>query len=411
MKSTLIPIAFNNTTVVATIIVVLMILFSKKMRASVTWRGVVTPLASIIGSGFLISTPLLVLIAGKGAIPIMLLIVLIAYALGSSLRYNILHIETLLETHTASPLTQRLSAFSRPILGVAYLISVVFYIKLLSAFSLAETAYKTPFYENILTTAILLFIALVGRIKGLLMLENFEIFSVNIKLSILCALIVAHLFYNAELLYMHNWTMFAEPSETLWQGFRETLGLLLIIQGFETVRFLGYAYNPERRVKSMKIAQIISGIVYVSFAILAIVLFNHIDKITETTIIELTKVVSPILPYALIVAAVFSQFSAAIADTIGSAGLLNEASERKLPVKSCYMIIGLLAIIMTWTTNIFDVISIASKAFAAYYAIQLVQTLNHLDPRKSIRAGVEYGLYSVLLLLMVLVILLGVPVE
>lgn len=57
------------------------------------WRATVTPLASIIGSGFLICGPLLAREFGSGAIAAMALLLLIAYAAGAVLRYNIVHVE------------------------------------------------------------------------------------------------------------------------------------------------------------------------------------------------------------------------------------------------------------------------------------------------------------------------------
>ena len=54
------------------------------MRTSIEWRATATPLASIIGSGFLVSTPLLILSAGQYAALAMMIIAVIAYVLGSS---------------------------------------------------------------------------------------------------------------------------------------------------------------------------------------------------------------------------------------------------------------------------------------------------------------------------------------
>ena len=60
------------------------------------WRATITPLASIIGSGFLIIAPLLGSIAGERALAAMLLILLLAYSVGGVIRFNIRHAEPLL---------------------------------------------------------------------------------------------------------------------------------------------------------------------------------------------------------------------------------------------------------------------------------------------------------------------------
>ena len=87
----------NNIFVVFSAIAASLLLFSKPLRTSKVWHATVTPLASIIGSGFLVSAPLLILTTGKLAPLAMETIVFIAFALGSSLRTNIVMVEPILE--------------------------------------------------------------------------------------------------------------------------------------------------------------------------------------------------------------------------------------------------------------------------------------------------------------------------
>ena len=82
--------------VVAAGIVVL--LFSRPVRTSRAWRATITPLASIIGSGFLVVVPLLGHSLGGGSLWAILAIVVFAYAVGEVLRFNIVHLEPLLTT-------------------------------------------------------------------------------------------------------------------------------------------------------------------------------------------------------------------------------------------------------------------------------------------------------------------------
>ncbi len=125
----------NSLVVIIVTLIFLTILFHKKVRQSDTWRATVTPLASIIGSGFLISAPLLILSTGYYAPIAMGIIVIIAYALGSSLRFNILHAESS-SLNDSSFALGTLEFISRAILAIAYLISITFYLKLLSTFLL-----------------------------------------------------------------------------------------------------------------------------------------------------------------------------------------------------------------------------------------------------------------------------------
>ena len=55
----------NNIFIIFSTLAVSALLFSKSFRTSKSWHATVTPLASIIGSGFLVSAPLLILATGK----------------------------------------------------------------------------------------------------------------------------------------------------------------------------------------------------------------------------------------------------------------------------------------------------------------------------------------------------------
>ena len=64
-----------------------------------------TPLASIFGSGFLVIVPILAVSVGKYAVFAMAGVTLLAYAVGSVIRFNIRHVEPLLEADTSPHFT------------------------------------------------------------------------------------------------------------------------------------------------------------------------------------------------------------------------------------------------------------------------------------------------------------------
>lgn len=402
---------FNTIAIVSSIICTI-ILFRKKILDSTIWHATVTPLASIIGSGFLVSAPILILTTGQFAPFVMLVIVSIAYALGASIRFNIKNIEPmLLKLNTFSPIKQ-IEMLSLPCLGVAYIISVTFYIKLLSAFALRGLGIEDLLYEKLITTAILLFIGITGRLGGLKSLVSLETYAVNLKLAIIFAILMTFLVYNSELFVHGTWTIKSCPQETWWMGFRKILGMLIIIQGFETSRYIGYGYKKPTRIKTMRYAQLLSGAIYVLFVSLSMVVFTEITKTNETAIIDLCKIVAPILAPMLIIAAIMSQFSAAIADTLGSGGLIVIATRSKLNINNSYFFITILAISLTWLTNIYSILTLASKAFAVYYAMQILLTIVYLKQQKQIKNSlIKIIGYTILLLLMILIITLGIPVN
>jgi hypothetical protein len=63
--------------------------FSRRLAVSLNWKATVTPLASIMGSGFLVSAPLLAGIVGNLAVVCMALLLALAYMVGGAIRFNI----------------------------------------------------------------------------------------------------------------------------------------------------------------------------------------------------------------------------------------------------------------------------------------------------------------------------------
>ena len=99
------------------------------------WRATVTPLASIIGSGFLVSAPLLAREFGGFAAPAMALLIGVAALIGWTIRYNI----RVVEPELARGHDRLLASFeelSHLALVFAYFISVAYYLSLLGHFLL-----------------------------------------------------------------------------------------------------------------------------------------------------------------------------------------------------------------------------------------------------------------------------------
>jgi uncharacterized membrane protein len=121
----------------------------------------------------------------------------------------------------------------------------------------------------------------------------------------------------------------------------------------------------------------LSAAIYLLFIGLASVLLGSFDSISETGIISLSEKVAIIIPFMLIVGAAAAQFSAAVADTLASGGLVEEATYGKVNHHSVYLIVMVLAVGLLWSSHILSIIAYASRAFAAYYAIQCAMAALH----------------------------------
>ena len=380
-----------------------------KLRENIWWNAAVTPLASIIGSGFLVIAPLLAAVVGSYALAAMLGIVLLAYGIGQAIRYNIQYAEPLegsAEAPRGLTLSTRLSGAS---LSVAYVISVAFYIRLLASFALSLTPINNSFYEDLLATAILLTIAAIGYVRGLRGLEVVETISVSIKLSIIIALLAGLFWHN---LGTGNWTANLVADEVdPWTRLRMLGGMLLVVQGFETSRYLGKTYPADMRRKTMNYAQISSALIYLAFVALVVpVLVNLPGGGTpdETAIIEITGFVAPVLPYLLVLAALMSQLSAGIADTVGAGGLVVEESGGRIVERHAYPVLVAFSIALIWAFDIFQVISIASRTFAFYYMMQAV--IAGLVARQNRHYG-QMSFALALAVLLALIVVFALPAE
>lgn len=106
----------------------------------------------------------------------------------------------------------------------------------------------------------------------------------------------------------------------------------------------------------------------------------------------------------------YTQFSAAIADTINCGGLLNEYSGDQISRNTAYLTISLGCIALVWTANVFEIITYAARMFAAYYFTQCLEALyaNHVYRFK----GKQWSLYfSFLAFIMWLIFFFGMPAK
>ena len=396
----------------ATAVMVGLLLLSPKMRYSQRWQATVTPLASIIGSGFLVVVPLLGHEIGNWAVWGMLGIVLLAYGIGAIIRFNIRYTEPLLLQPNApflSEITENLADLS---LGLAYIISVTFYIRLLASFLLRGVGGgEAEFSVRIIATIVLLFIGGTGMWRGLGGLEKLEEYAVSVKLAIIAALIIGLAYYNGQSRLTGTGLEAISISGNWWHTLRVMAGMLLVVQGFETSRYLGDEFDAPLRIRSMRDAQLISAVIYIIFVGLATILLTDLPaKVDETAIIDLVKIVAPILPPMLVIAALMSQFSAAVADTIGSGGLIVELTRKRVGLAQSYALIIGLSIVLTWTANIFEVISLASRAFAVYYLMETISawiTARHtLQGRSRL---VMTGKMAIAIIILTFVIIFAIP--
>jgi len=207
------------------------------------WRATITPLASIIGSGFLILGPILNQAYGGYAPLVMAVLCLVAFLFGAAIRFNIM-VDIVARNN---PVIANLENLSSWVLAFAYIISVAYYLNLFGAFGVRLVSQANETSARLLTSGILMLILIVGWTRGFSALERMEQISVSLKLAIIAGLIVGLALFAGERA-LGDQLIFNSAEEQGWASITLAFGLIVTVQGFETSRYLGQEYDAPTRI-------------------------------------------------------------------------------------------------------------------------------------------------------------------
>lgn len=358
-------------------------------------KATATPLASIFGSGFLVMVPILAGAVGMYAGLAMAIVCGIAYCVGHVIRFNIRYAEPAL-LHNPKESTLAFERSSDLALVLAYVISVCLYLHILSAFVLGSLHLDKSFNEDLLTTAVIVFIVAVGVIRGLAGLASLEGVALLVTLVIIVLLIAGFALYD-----LNAWrspaglTLFQAKHHSVWEVLTIVAGTLIVVQGFETTRYLEDTFDTDTRIRASRWSQLISTGVYLVFIAVALPLVHTLNgKYDDNSLLHLAAAASPLLVAPLVIAAAMSQFSAAVADTLAATGNLEEVTHHQLKLRFATVLVGIGAIALTWTADTMQIVALASRAFAFYY---LLQCLVAITVSKSISQRVFFTFVAAIL--------------
>jgi len=335
-----------------------------------------TPLASIFGSGFLVIVPILKGAVGPYAVAAMAGVCALAYAMGSVIRFNIRHVEPILEAGEASPRLLRRERVANLALVLAYAVSVCLYIHILAAFVLGSMGINTPFRENIFTVLVVAAIGYLGRQHGLDMLLVTERWALRVTAVLLLALIAGFVSYDWTAFSTNTLVLPPVPKEDLWTVLTVLGGTLIVVQGFETSRYLGSEFDRELRIWSCRSSQIVSTVIYLVFVAAATPLMHFLgDEVQDNGLLILAAKAAYWLVTPLVIAAVLSPFSAAVADVVAAGGTVEETTDGRVDDRQAYVLICGIAVILAFAPTL-TILSFASRSFAFYYFLQCLVALS-----------------------------------
>lgn len=353
--------------VVATLTCALL-LFAPFTRSAL-WRATVTPLASIIGSGFLVSAPLLAHDFGGYAVLAMTLLVVLGALIGWAIRYNIAVVESQIQQGKDHVLIS-IERLSHLALAFAYFISVAYYLSLLGHFALAAMQVNNDTLAKGIAITLLAAVGVLGWSGGATRVASIERYATALNLAVITGFLFALAAYAIRV-SVHGQSIAPPPGEFDLHSIPVLLGLLIVVQGFETTRFTGDDFDAPTRIRAMRIAQAVSAVIYISFFLL---LSPLLAKLSQghgvAAMITMSAMVATIIPASLTFAAGASQFSASVADSIGDAGLIENITSGKVNPSHAYPVIAAVGIAILITFHVNEVITLASRAFALFYALQ-----------------------------------------
>ncbi len=359
-------------------------------------RATVTPLASIFGSGFLIIVPILAQSLGRWSALGMAAVCALAWCVGDAVRHNVRTVEG----HEVGAAVRRLERASDLTIVVAYVISVALYLRILAQFVVGYAGGSLG-AQKVLAVAVVGLITAVGLVRGLHGLQVLERSALAVVIVIVLVLLVTFAVRDASLLVGDGVTL-TRAHDGLGGALLVLGGIVITVQGFETIRYQPDV-DAEVRVAASRLAQLVATGVYLALVGLATPLMSIAEKDGNAgELLTFVQSVAPFLALPLVVTAALSQFSAATADTEAGKGNLRVLPLTALHGKVGYVVIGLAAAALAASLGTSVIVVVASRAFAAYYALQCAVAALQSHGRR--RAG-----FVALVLVMVAVTVLAKP--
>jgi hypothetical protein len=361
----------NDAVAVGIALVVLIglawVLYRPKIQQSKRYQAMVVPLANIMDVGFIVMAPAVILLAGYSAPLVMLGICLLAIGAGFAIAYNIRHYEPLEATNDKVNLVGRTARWA---LTLASVINIAYYTLLLVTLLLWPLGAYTETTLAVVGTVLLGTLIIIGMAGGMDRLNNLADKTTAFNISAVVAVVVAFIVYNIQEALGGRFDLPPTDSAISGEDVRKIIGLFAIVQGFEAARYIGGRFAGELRITTMRIAQVVSTVVFVALLASVLILFVAVETdFSGTSIFVVADEVGDFMPWLILLAAIGSQTSAIIGATSSRSDML---VGHKIGRRWTFLILLLPAIVIFLLSDITQAVALASRVFAAYFVLQAV---------------------------------------
>lgn len=360
---------FLNLVVAVVVLVgVAVVLYRPRVQSSERYQALVVPLANIMDVGFLVLSPVIVLLVGYDAPWFMLGLCLVAMSAGWVMSYNIRNYEPLVGIPDR---THSVAAVANWALFVASMVNIAYYAQLLTTLVLLPMRIYTEDRATWASVGLLLAVTLLGYRGFLPLLNRIGDRTTAFNLAAIFAVLASFAAYNISEAIAGRWELAPFEPAVDSSDIRKVIGFFAMVQGFEASRYIGSRYSGELRIRTMRSAQLISAVVFVALIALSLLLFSSVRPAPNATaIFVIAGSVSPYLPWLIVLAAFGSQLSAITNATSSRSDLLIEATRGFVDRKYTVPILLVPAMVIVVVTDVTAAVSIASRVFAAYFVLQ-----------------------------------------
>jgi hypothetical protein len=345
-------------------------LYRPRVQQSEKYQAMVVPLSNIMDVGFIIMAPAIVLLAGYAAPLVMLGICLVAIATGFAIAYNVRHYEPIEGTNDRVNVVGHAARWA---LTFASVINIAYYTLVLVTLFLWPLDLYSERNLAVVGTLLLGGLIVVGFAGGMDRLNALANKTTAFNLSAVVAIVVAFGVYNIQ--EALGGREIFPPVDTVIdaEAFRQIIGLFAIVQGFEAARYIGGRFSGELRISTMRVAQVISSVVFVALIAFVIILFVQVDTdFSGSSIFIVADEVGDTMPWLILLAALGSQTSAIIGATMSRSDMLvsHKVLQRGISRRASFVILLLPAIALFLLADVPMAVALASRVFAAYFVLQ-----------------------------------------